>query len=176
MLRGINVSGQKKIKMADLIAIYESLNFKNVETYIQSGNVIFKSSSKSTPGLSKNIETAIKEVFQFHVNAVVRTRDELRYLIEQNPYSHSSEIDLTKLHVTFLQTTPKISDVNDINVSEDKMDKFVINNNEIYLYCPNGYARTKFSNAFFEKKLKIPATTRNWKTINKLYTIADAIK
>jgi len=176
MLRGINVGSQKKIRMKDLRDLYESLNFRNCQTYIQSGNVIFKFDDISSSKLSIKIEKQIKKVFGFDVPVFIRTKDELAKIIEDNPFI-SKENSLTKedlklFHVTFLSDSPAQLPIKEIDLIKNESEKFSIVSKEIYLFLPNGYARTKLSNGFFEKKLKVSATTRNWRTVNKLYDIA----
>jgi len=173
MIRGINVSGQKKIKMNELKLLYESLNYKNVVTYIQSGNVIFKHTDSDYSVLSKSIEDKILEAFGFHVIVFIRTVNDLKNIVKNNPFLKRREEDINKLHVTFLSHKPSQSLTDEIDILKYKPDEFYLNENEIYLFCPNGYGRTKLSNNFFERKLKVSATTRNWKTLNKLIEIAN---
>ena len=169
MLRGINVSGQKKIKMEALKNLYESLNFKNVKTYIQSGNVVFDSKDSSSL-ITKNIENKIKETFGFDVKVLIRTKDEFKKVIENNPFK-GKEID--KIYVIFLSEVPLIKPVDEINTIKDKKEEFAIFSKEVYLYLPNNYGRTKLNNNFFERKLKVNGTTRNLRTVNKLFEIAS---
>jgi uncharacterized protein (DUF1697 family) len=172
ILRGINVSGQRKIQMTDLKALYEALKFTNVITYIQSGNVIFKSKSASDQKLAKRIEDAIYERYNFNVPVIIRTVEEMEHAISVNPFLKQSKIDIEKLHITFLAEIPEQENVESIRNIDYSPDKFIILDKEVYLYCPNGYGITKLSNNFFEQKLKIKATTRNWRTVNKLFEMA----
>ncbi len=168
MLRGINVGGQNKIKMEELKSLYESLGFKNIRTYIQSGNVIFGSAGKDTKELSNLIEEKIKEVFRLSVSVLLRTPAELQHIIDANPFINDKHIDTGKLYITFLSIAPKASALSEMKEIRGDPDKFYIVDREIYLYCPDGYGRTKFSNDFFERKSGIAATTRNWKLVNTL--------
>jgi uncharacterized protein (DUF1697 family) len=169
ILRGINVSGQKKILMADLKVLYENLKFKDVRTYIQSGNVIFKSNEPlSDIEFEKKIEDQIFKKYNFHVPVIIRSEDEIRKIIAANPFLKEKNIDPKKLHVTFLSNIPDKENVESIEKMDFSPDKFMISGKEVYLYAPNGYGETKISNTFFEKKLKVKATTRNWNTVNKL--------
>ena len=173
MLRGINVSGQKKIKMEELRALYESLNFKNVRTYIQSGNVIFEYPKSNISALANKIQNCIRRTFDFSVTVIIRTENEFQHLIENNPfYGENRKEDITKLHVTLLADTSSASFIDEVNKPEDDSDEFFMAGKEIYLFCPDGYGRTKLSNSYFEKQLGVSATTRNWKTINALCDIA----
>lgn len=171
ILRGINVSGKNKILMQDLIALFESLNFKNVKTYIQSGNVIFD--SKSLKNLETLIQQKIKEQFGFDVPVIVRTVDEITNILKHNPYLKQKNIELDKLHITFLSETPIKENLAKIHTYSFAPDVFEIIGNEVYLHCPNGYGNTKLSNTFFENKLKVTATTRNWKTVNEIIKLCE---
>lgn len=174
LLRGINVSGQKKILMADLKALYETLKFKDVVTYIQSGNVIFKTDKKeSNQSLAKKIEQSIFKKYSFNVPLIVRSTSEIENIISNNPFLKDSNIDTDKLHVTFLSETPEKEKLNSIAQFDYSPDKSIIIDQEVFLYCPDRYGETKFSNMFFENKLKVSATTRNWKTVNKLAEMAS---
>ncbi len=174
ILRGINVSGQKSIQMTDLKALYEELEFKEVITYIQSGNVIFKTEVKmSNQYLSAKIKHAIHKKYYFDVPVIIRTVEEMKHAISVNPFPKEKNIDLEKLHVTFLAETPEQPRLESIRNIDYSPDKFMVIGKEVYLYCPNGYGITKLSNTFFENKLKVSATTRNWKTVNKLVELAD---
>jgi uncharacterized protein (DUF1697 family) len=169
MLRGINVGGQKKISMEELKKLYGAMGFVNVRTYIQSGNVIFESPGDKTLALAKNIQYKIKQSFGFDVHVVIRTLDEFRELIAKNPFVKK---DPSKLHVTFLTDAPQRPPIDEINYLKDKAEDFCISGREIYLFCPNGYGTSALSNNFFEKKLKMAATTRNWNTVNTLFSLA----
>ena len=169
LLRGINVSGQKKILMADLKALYESLGFGNVKTYIQSGNVIFETDSDSGDALAKKIENKIKEVYQFEVPVLNLTQNEISKALNENPFLQESDIVQERLYVSFLSELPHSVHVEKIDASLYLPDRFIVKDKFIFLsISPNGYGNTKLSNNFFESKLKVKATTRNWKTIQQL--------
>jgi len=170
MLRGINVSGQKQIRMVDLKSLYESLGLMNVQTYVQSGNVIFGSPEQDAAKLTETIEAQIKETFGFSVPVLIRTANDFQRIIESHPFTQEDPI---RVLVTFLHECPDQSKWNDLRLHKDKVDDFALGEQEIFLFCPGGYGTTKLSNTFFEKKLGVIATTRNWKTINALYAIAS---
>lgn len=177
ILRGINVSGQKKILMADLKALYEeNLGFKDVKTYIQSGNVIFKTEDGKTASdqeLAHKIEKAIAEKYNFQVPVLVRTVDEMKKTLAGNPFiKENKNIETDKLHVTFLAEEPAKANLEAIKTLDYSPDKFIISGKDVFLYIPDKYGETKLSNKFFETKLKVSATTRNWKTVNKLVELA----
>lgn len=165
LLRGINVGGKKRIKMADLVEALEPLSLKNIKTYLQSGNVIFEYNSIDSDEIAQDIKDKIIDKFGISVNVIIRTEEELESIINGNPFVKNPNIEIDKLHITFLQKLPD-STVLDLKKSEN--EKFEVIGREIYLYLPNGYGRTKLTNNIFEKKLNTIATTRNWKTISKL--------
>ena len=171
ILRGINVAGSKPIKMDDLKKMFSDLKLKNVSTYIQSGNIFFESDISDQKKLEGLISNGILKVFKFEVPVIIRNSDELKVIIEKNPFLKEKNIDVTKLHVTFLSAIPDKTYINSIKETAYEPDRFIIKEREIYLYCPNGYGNTKLNNNFFENKLKLKATTRNWKTVLKLYEL-----
>jgi len=171
ILRGINVSGQKAIKMADLKALYEKLQLENVTTYIQSGNVVFDSSQKITTEL---IENTIEKRYGFSVPVILRTDKEWTKIIASNPFVNDPERDISKMHVVFLADKPDLSSLDKLEQVKHSSEEYAINGCEVFLYCPNGYGKTKLSNNLLERLLKTTATTRNWKTVNKLKEIADS--
>ncbi|HLK27840.1 MAG TPA: DUF1697 domain-containing protein [Puia sp.] len=172
ILRGINVSGSKMIKMDTLKKIYEDAGFKNAQTYIQSGNVVFQSKKSSHAALEEKIAEAILKSTKFEVPVLVKDPDELKEVFNKNPFLLKRKEDINFLHVTFLSDIPTKENIERIK-GEYAPDEFVISGKNIYLFCPNGYGKTKLHNNFFESKLKLSATTRNWKTIAELINITE---
>jgi uncharacterized protein (DUF1697 family) len=172
MLRGINVSGQKIVKMENLRSSFEALGFRRVRTYVQSGNVIFEATRGSPKDLAKSIEGKILSDFRFSVPLFLRTSDEMKEIVSYNPFLREKEIDGSKLHVTFLSESPANDAKERIGSLNALPDQFRLKGREIYLYCPNGHGRTKLSNTALEKRLSVGATTRNWKTVNQLVKIS----
>lgn len=176
ILRGINVGAQKKVLMAELKEVLKKLKLQDISTYIQSGNVVFKSDEKlSNEEFAAKIEKVIHKHFKFEVPVIVRNASELKKLIAANPYPKNKKIDLAKVHVTFLSGVPSEPLLQEIKKQNFLPDEFSINEKEVYLHTPGGYGVTKLSNSFFEKKLKVTATTRNWKTVNTLMEMCEAI-
>lgn len=171
MLRGINVGGNATIAMADLKKLYESLGFGHVQTFIQSGNVVMSHEGDSD-SLVSTIEKAIQRRFGFDVKVVVRTTKELESAIKNNPFPGREGV----LYVTFLSERPAKNADGEIGRAKSVGEEFCVKGREVYLLCPEGYGRTKLSNNFFEKKLGVIATTRNWKTANALLAMAKAPK
>jgi uncharacterized protein (DUF1697 family) len=172
MLRGINVSGQKKILMADLKKLYEGLGFKDVVTYIQSGNVIFKSSKLERLKLQEKIKKGILKQFGFDVPVVIRNAEELIDAHGGNPFLKEKGIDQDRIYFTFLESDVAKENLKKVDPEAYLPDRFQVDGSTIYLYCPGGYGETKLSNNFFESKFKVVATTRNLKTVIKLIELA----
>jgi uncharacterized protein (DUF1697 family) len=168
LLRGINVAGKKIVRMENLRASFEALGFGQVRTYVQSGNVVFEATKTSTTSLSKRIGERILSDYGFSVPLILRTSSEMNKIVSDNPFLEEKEIDRSKLHVTFLSEPPAIAALAKLDALNGSPDEFRVKDGEVYLYCPNGYGRTKLSNAAFERLLSVEATTRNWKTVNTL--------
>ncbi len=174
LLRGINVSGHKIVKMDDLKELFEKLDFEDVKTYIQSGNVIFKTGNTVTGAeLAQRIQQTVIGRYNFFVPVFVRSREEMVQIVSDNPFMKEKDINPDWLHITFLSDTPRQSDREVISTYDFSPDRFYLAGNQAYLYCPQGYGNTKISNLFFENRLKVNATTRNWKTVLKLVELAS---
>ena len=174
LLRGINVVGKKMIRMEDLRKLFESLYFLNIKTYIQSGNVVFDVDNEDPDYLRKTIEDKILEVLNMQVSVLIRNHSQLQSVIANNLFLNDPTIKLESLYVTFLSYQPDIELLEKIREFNFPPDDFKILDNEIYVYCPNGYGKTKLNNSFFESKLKLRATTRNWRTLNVLNEMSDS--
>jgi uncharacterized protein (DUF1697 family) len=172
LLRGINVSGHKIIKMEQLRKSFEALGLGDVQTYVQSGNVVFKAPKQSSERLSSQIREKIARDFGFSVPVIIRSSEEVRRAIENNPFLKQRGIDSSKLHVTFLSKAPEKDRLKALEALPTKPDQFRCSGTEVYLYCPDGYGRTKLSNNALERVLGVTATTRNWNTVNKLYEMS----
>ena len=175
LLRGINVTGHNKIKMTDLIQLFLDLGYLDVLTYIQSGNVLFKSEEQETSKIEQSIVKAIKNKFEYSVTVLVLVKNQIESIYNSNPFIEKIQnLDRSKLHATFLNRAPDLDGISQIkNLLNTNNDEFQIIDKTVYLYCPNGYGKTKLNNNLFEKKLKVNATTRNWKTITKLFELSQ---
>jgi uncharacterized protein (DUF1697 family) len=173
LLRGINVSGQKIIKIDELRKLFEDSGFKNVKTYIQSGNVIFNSHINSAEKIVKLVEKKIKEVFSFEVTVLIRTHNELGRIIQKNPFLKTKPLE--KLYVAFLSDIADKDDSDKLLKYKSKTEEFRITNKVVYLYYSDGAGRTKLTNNIIESKLGVKATTRNWNTVNKLFEMSKEL-
>lgn len=133
-------------------------------TYIQSGNIIFKTEETDPKKLTTMITEAIEKQFSFSVPVLILKKEEMETIITENPFLATK--DIMKLHVTLLDNLPEKKLLDSTRDEKYQSDEFIIKGTTIYLYCPDGYGMTKFSTTFFEKKLGVQATTRNWKTMN----------
>jgi uncharacterized protein (DUF1697 family) len=168
ILRGINVSGHRMIKMDALKEMCINLDFLKPRTYIQSGNIIFQSKLSDTKKISALIKQAIEKNFGFDVPVITLVSDELETIINSNPLLKDNSKEASFFHVTFLSDIPAKQNIELLKQVDLKNDKYEIIDKAIYLYCPDGYSNSKLTNGFIENKLKVTATTRNWKTTNEL--------
>jgi uncharacterized protein (DUF1697 family) len=176
LLRGINVAGKNPVKMGVLKEIFEGVGFQNVRTYVQSGNVVFRAAEASPTDTSKILESALKKKLGLTITVVVRTSVQMEMVLKGNPFLGGTKpkaIDESKLHVTFLSDTPHSAGLHKLKSITSSPDQFLSSGEEIYLYCPNGYGRTKLSNNVIEKALESGATTRNWRTVNQLFEMSQ---
>ncbi|PID99038.1 hypothetical protein CSA80_02890 [Candidatus Saccharibacteria bacterium] len=170
ILRGINVGGKRKILMADLKSICEQLGWRNVQTYIQSGNIIFDSDQEGSD-LENKLEKAIINTYGFDVPVIVRTAGEIENSIRNNPF-FSEDADVNQLHLTLLKEKPNKENIEKALTFNYEPDKFKIDDKDVFIFCAGKYHESKLTNNFFEKQLQVGATTRNWKTVLKLAELA----
>tara|TARA_R110002073_G_scaffold57778_4_gene146643 strand:- start:44790 stop:45341 length:552 start_codon:yes stop_codon:yes gene_type:complete len=172
LLRGINVGGHKKIKMTDLKASLEKLSFNKVTTYIQSGNVVFNASVGSVTALETRIQNQIANDFGFEVPVIIKTPVELKTVYANNPFSKNPLNDEKLFYVVFLKQQPQQEFIAHLESYNYSPEAYIINEKIVYFYAANGAANAKMGNAFFESKLKIIATSRNWRTLHKLIELS----
>ena len=173
LLRGINVGGKNKLPMKELARLFTNAGCKDVQTYIQSGNVIFRASSTAATRVPKTIANAITDEFGYTVPVVTRKADELLQIAKKNPFLEADK-DPTKLHVAFLSSKPSAAKTRLLDPTRSTPDEYTVRGSEVYLFCPNGMARTKLTNAYFDSKLGLVSTVRNWKTVTKLLELATS--
>ncbi len=172
LLRGINVSGQKLIKMERLREVMTEEGFANVRTYIQSGNIIFESSESHEFQLETKISELILRHFGFEVPVRITTLDELQWILDNNPFVAEHLQDATQPYIAFLSETPQADRQNDFEQLTFAQDKFIFKNRVMYLWYADSAANTKLNNQVIESKLKLKATSRNFKTLLKLIELA----
>lgn len=171
ILRGINVGGKNKIPMMELRSILTDIGLRQVRTYIQSGNIVFQAVESNASELADKVTRAIHDRWKYEVSALVLDKQQLTEIIEANPFADSS--DVSSQHITFLAETPDQQLIDTLSEIQDPPNDIWTNHSAVYLFCPNGYSKTKFTNTYIEKKLKVAATTRNMKTSLVLLQMAQ---
>jgi uncharacterized protein (DUF1697 family) len=174
LLRGVNV-GQNLLKMDRLRSICAELGFRNVLTYVQSGNIVFEAEDCLSDCV-RVLEQKLSGQTRLPVTVIVRTPGELGAVIRRNPFLKEEEVDRSRLYVTFLAGSAARDGLSKLNAIKAGADQFRLSGKEVYLYCPGGYGESKLSNSAVEKTLSVRATTRNWNTVNRLYEMARELR
>ena len=168
LLRGINVSGHKMIKMDQLKKSLESIGFTDVQTYIQSGNVFVSSNEESAAKVGFLIKQEIVKSFGFDVPVLVLSKNDLMQCFENNPFLKDSDVDLKKLYVAFLSSQLPEDSISQLNLNFIKPDVLALDSTKIYIKYDVSPAKTKLDNNWIEKKLGVTSTIRNWNTVTQL--------
>ncbi len=176
MLRAVNVGGHNKIKMDALRALYETLKLRDAQTYVQSGNVIFRSEERDISRLAKRIEDGIQRKFGFRPDVILRTAAEMREVVVRNPFAKRRGIEPGKLLVTFLASDPGEEACEKVRQMKCDPEELRIEGRELYIYFPKGMGRSKLSGAAIEKTLKAPGTGRNWNSVTKMVEMAEKLE
>ena len=169
LLRGINVGGKNILPMADLRATFAECGCTDVTTYIQSGNVVFRS-SQTKGALSQRLSAAILDRFGLTVPVVIRTRKEFLEVANKHPFETQAS-ELKMLHVFFVADSPTAERIEKLDPNRSPGDEFVVIADQVFTFFPNGVAKTKLSNAYFDSALGSIATGRNWRTVGKIAAI-----
>jgi uncharacterized protein (DUF1697 family) len=174
MLRAINLGAHRRVKMDDLRAMCEALKLTDVQTYLQSGNVVFR--AQGDPGaLSKRLEKEIERKLGFHSDVISRSVSEMRDVVARNPFAKRRDIEPSKLLVTFLAADPGDAPREKVRRLKTDPEELQIVGRELYVYYPNGVGRSKLSSSGIDKVLNTPGTARNWNTVTKLLEIAQRL-
>jgi uncharacterized protein (DUF1697 family) len=176
MLRGVNLGKHRRVKMDDLRAAYESLKLRDVQTYVQSGNVVFTTDETDSTLLTKRLEKQIGRTLGFHADVIARTVSEMRAVVARNPFVKRRGLDPSKLLVTFLATDPGEEAREKVRGIKTDPEELRIEGRELYVYFPEGVGRSKFPASAIEKLLKTSGTARNWNTVTKLLAIAERLE
>lgn len=174
-LRGINVGGKNKIKMETLREVFSNaLQFQNVKTYINSGNVIFETLEMDDKKLAAKIEPAIEKQFALKIRVMVRTIDEIKSIIENNPFDGQFENE-RDLHVLFLDAELPAEKRELLLSNNNENERFAVGRREIFCLLRSGFSDSLMGKDYIGKKLKVQATARNWRTVNKVFEMAKAV-
>src|SRR5215813_6594851 len=174
LLRGVNL-GTRRIKMDALRTLYESLKFEDVATFIQSGNVVFRTKERDLAKVSKRIEDGIEKTFGFHSDVILRTTEEMRGVIARNPFAARKEIVPGKLLVWFLAAKPDAEARKKVLAVPADPEELRMDERELYIYFPNGQARPNLSMQAVERALKVCGSGRNWNSVLKLMEMAEKL-
>jgi uncharacterized protein (DUF1697 family) len=167
LLRAVNVGGKNRLPMKELAAIFSDAGAVDVQTYIQSGNVVFRATSDLAERLPSMVTAAILKRFEFEVPVVTRSAEEFRGVASGNPFL-ADGVDTTKLHVAFLTDRPDATRADTLDPGPSSSDEFEMRGYEVYLRCPDGMGRTRLTTAYLDKTLATTSTIRNWRTVSKL--------
>ena len=171
LLRGINVGGKNRLPMKELAALFVDAGCEDVRTYIQSGNVVFRTGSTEGEDISTVISASILSRLGYQIPVITRTAREFQEIVQANPFVEAGA-EADKLHFMFLAELPDSANVEALDTDRSPGDEFAVQGREIYLYCPNGVARTKLTNSYFDSRLSTTSTTRNWRTVQRLLELA----
>jgi uncharacterized protein (DUF1697 family) len=176
MLRAVNVGGHNKIKMDALRVLYESLKLREPQSYVQSGNVVFKTDERDLVRLTKKIENAIEGTFGFRPDVVLRTSSDLRDVVAKNPFAKRRDIEPGRLQVHFLASDPGAEARANVLKLKTDPEELCVYGRELFIYFLNGMGKSKLSWAAVNKALKTPGTCRNWNTVTKLLEMAESLE
>lgn len=176
MLRGVNLGPHNRIKMDALRALYESLKLENPRTYVQSGNVVFRTKEKNSPALANKIQAAIAKNCGCSPDVILRTPDELRKAVAANPFSEQAKREPGKVLVAFLAAAPPREAEANLESFKDFSEKLQLKGRELYIYFPNGAGRSKLPWSSIDKLVKVTGTARNWNSVMALLQIAEEME
>ena len=171
LLRGINVGGKNRLPMKELAALFVDAGCEDVRTYIQSGNVVFRTGPEADEEISTVISASILNHFGYRIPVITRTAREFQEIVQANPFVEAGA-EADKLHFMFLAELPDSANVEALDPHRSPGDEFAVMGREIYLHYPNGVARSKLTNSYFDSRLSTTSTTRNWRTTLKLLELA----
>jgi uncharacterized protein (DUF1697 family) len=176
MLRSVNLPNHQKVNMQALKTLCTSLRLRDVQTYIQSGNVVFRDGDEDPDALARRIEKAMEASFGFRPVVIVRTAPELRKVIAKNPFAGRKGVEPSKLLVVFMDRAPTKQAQEKLLAIPCEPEELHIRGREVYIYYPDGMARPRISLIRMEKALQCSSTGRNWNTVNKLLAMAEALE
>ncbi len=170
LLKGINVGGHKKVPMADLRALLEKEGFKNLQTYIQSGNVILQTTESNKLPLETHVSKAIQSHFGFEVSVLAKTRKELQHIFDNSPFTEEKK---KASYFMMLHDEPNAEAIREASQKVYEGEEYYIINDCIYYFHDKGLGKAKFNVNFFERKFQTFATARNYNTMIKLLSLSE---
>lgn len=172
LFSGINVGGNRIVKMAELRAFFEELGFVDVASYVQSGNVVFRAGKADAAVLTETLEAAFEKRWRFHSRIMVRDATWFGRLVADNPYPEVAG-DPTKLHAMALEREPTAEEIARLAEKCTGPEQFVVKGDVLYLHAPDGLGRSKFAE-ILPRVLKVPGTMRNWRSVLALAEMVGA--
>jgi len=176
MLRAVNVGGHSKIRMEALRALYGRLGFQDAQSYVQSGNVVFRTSGRDLSRVARKIEEGIAKEFACKPDVILRTTAEMRDVVSRNPFAGRAGIEPGKLLVTFLASEPGPEARERFSRIEADPEELHLDGRELYIYFPIGIGKSKLPVGRIERALMTPGTGRNWNTVTKLLEMAEGLE
>lgn len=174
LLRGINVSGKNTIRMAELRDSMERMGLEGVQTYLQSGNIVFRTGATDEAQLAANIEARIAQDFGLEVPVLVLSAQALEHIAGTNPLWPGTGGEESLFHCTFLFKAVSLERFQALQLPAAEGERAVLADHAVLLHCPHGYGKTKLNNSYFERALGVPGTTRNWRTVLALQGLCSA--
>jgi uncharacterized protein (DUF1697 family) len=175
LLRGINVGGHNKVPMNDLRSLFAELGCQESITYIQSGNIVFKAEAKDQSSIEKAIKQRIREKFSVNIEVIVKSKEELSKILNETPFKETNFIAGEKIYLTIFSKRPLNDSIKKLNKVDGEGDKILVEDKTAYILCKKGYSETVYGNNFIEKTLRVIATTRNLKTMQKLAMMTESL-
>jgi uncharacterized protein (DUF1697 family) len=176
MLRGVNLGPHNRVKMEELRALCEPLKFRDAQTYVQSGNVLFRADERDLLKVAKRLEDAIEKKLKFRCDVIARTTAEMREVVAKNPVSKRRGINPSRLLVTFLSADPGDEPRAKLRAIKTAPEELWIDGREVFIYFPNGMARPKLSWPTIPKMLNVSGTARNWNSVVKMLEMAEKME
>lgn len=176
MLRAVNLAGHNRVKMDALCALCTSLKLRDARTYVQSGNVVFRTNERELGRVAKQLVDGIEQDFGFRTEAILRSAAEMRDVVARNPFAKRRGIEPGKLLVLFFAGKPGPEAREKILGIKADAEEFRLDGRELYGYYPNGMGRSKLSTPIIERMLKSPGTGRNWNSVTKLLEMAEELE
>ena len=173
LLRGVNVGGRNKLPMKDLTSMFRAIGCDSVQIYIQSGNVVFRADPKLAGRVPDLIAESITNRFRYTIPVIVRSATELFDVVGANPFAQAGA-ESNELHAVFLASSPSLTLGSRLDPDRSPGDKFLLVGRDVFLHCPQGLARSKLTNAWFDSNLQTTSTMRNWRTVRKLLELTSA--
>ena len=173
LLRGVNLGAHKRMKMEALRQVFRDLELEDPQTYLQSGNVVFKSAERDSGKLTKRIESGIEAAFGFRSDVVLRNKKDMQRVAKANPFADRTGIDPAKLAVVFLAAKPPADAQKTLAALNSTPEELVLKGTELYIYYPDGMGRSKLNAASVDRALKTSGTARNWNSVTNILKMME---